>query len=155
MASIGSLMTTEMVTADPAETVSHAAYRMASNGVGAVLVVDDGTLLGILSERDVLVRVVGEGLDPAETAVRDVATSDPITVSAETHVRECSQLMRDKQIRHLPVVRDGAAVGIVSASDLFAFVAGNLERVVDEEQYAQALASGEDPYDHPGGSYSR
>lgn len=155
MASIGSLMTTETVTAAPDETVAHAAYIMTTNGVGAVLVVEGDRLVGMLSERDVLTRVVGEGRDAGQTRVAEVATPDPTTVSADTHVRECSELMRAKGIRHLPVTRDGAPVGIVSARDLFAFVAGSLERVVDEKQYTEALARGEDPYDHPGGSYGR
>lgn len=155
MAVIGSLMKTEMVTAGPDETVAHAAYVMASNGVGAVLVVDAGKLVGILSERDVLERVVAQGEDAMRAKVGAVATANPITVSPETHVRECSKLMREKAMRHLPVVSGGAPVGILSSRDLFAFVAESLERVVDEKQYAEALRSGVDPYDHPGGSYSR
>ena len=154
MATIGDLMQTEMVTAREDETVAHAAYMMASNGIGAVLVVEDDKLVGILTERDVL-KLVGAGGDPAGTRVAEVATADPITVTAGTHVKECSQRMRDEGIRHLPVVGDGGTLGIVSARDLFGFVAASLERVVDEEQYAQALASGQDPYDHPGGSYGR
>lgn len=155
MATIGSLMKTEMITARPEETVAHAAYIMTSNGVGAVLVVEEDRLVGLLSERDVLMRVVGEGRDPAQTRVVDVATPDPTTVNADTHVRRCSELMREKDIRHLPVVRDGKPVGIVSSRDLFGYVAESLERVVDDQQYAQALARGEDPYEHPGGSYGR
>lgn len=155
MAVVGSLMKTEMITARPDESIAHAAYIMATNGVGAVLVVDAGKLVGILSERDVLRRVVAEGSDPMQVTVADVATVDPLAVPPDTHVRECSRLMREKEMRHLPVVRDGAPLGILSSRDLFAFVADSLERVVDEQQYADALKSGEDPYDHPGGSYAR
>ncbi len=155
MATIGSLMSTEIITAQPGETISHAAYVMTTNGVGAVLVVEDEKLVGVLSERDILTRLVGEGGDVLQTRVDDIASAEPITVSRDTPVRECSQLMRDKQIRHLAVVEEGRPVGIVSARDLFGFVAASLERTVDEKQYADALASNDDPYDHPGGSYGR
>ena len=155
MALIGSLMKTDTVTAAPEETVAHAAYVMSNNDVGAVLVVEDGRLVGFLSERDVLKRVVAEGLDPARTAVKDIATADPVTVDASTHVRDCTVLMREKGVRHLPVLRGDAPVGIVSSRDLFGFIAESLERVVDEKQYTSALAGGEDPYDHVGGSYGR
>ena len=84
-----------------------------------------------------------------------MATSDPVTVGADTHVRECGRLMREKGFRHLPVVQDGRPVGIISARDLFDFVAASLERVVDEQQYLDALKAGEDPYDHPGRSYGQ
>jgi CBS domain-containing protein len=154
MATIDSLMKTEMVTARADETVAHAAYMMATSGIGAVLVTEESKLAGILSERDIL-KLVGEGRDPARTKVGELATSYPTTVAPDTHVRDCSKLMRDEGFRHLPVVRGVEAVGIISARDLFGYVAGSLERVVDEEQYARALASGEDPYDHPGGSYGR
>jgi CBS domain-containing protein len=155
MAVIGSLMKTDMVTAAPGETVAHAAYAMSSNGIGALVVVDDGKLVGFLSERDVLKRVVAEGLDPASTTVLEVATPQPITVEASTPVQDCSQLMREKDVRHLPVVHDGKPVGIISSRDLFGFVVESLERVIDDEQYARALALGDDPYDHVGGSYGR
>lgn len=155
MAVIGSLMKTDMVTAAPDETVAHAAYAMASNGVGAVLVIDAGKLVGFLSERDVLKRVVAEGLDPANTRVADVSTPEPLTVDTTTPVRDCSKLMREKGVRHLPVLHDGAPVGIISSRDLFGYVVESLERVIDDEQYARALAIGDDPYDHLGGSYGR
>ena len=77
MATIGSLMRTEIITAEPGESLSHAAYVMTTNGVGAVLVVEEGKLVGVLSERDILTRVVGEGGDVLETRVADIATADP------------------------------------------------------------------------------
>ncbi|MGI9590859.1 MAG: CBS domain-containing protein [Myxococcota bacterium] len=155
MALIGSLMKTNMVTAGAAETVAHAALSMARNGVGAVLVLEGEGLVGILSERDVVARVVAEGLDPTATRVADVATAKLVTVDVDTHVRECAKLIREEGIRHLPVLRAGRPEGIVSSRDLFAFVAEGLERVVDEKLYEEALAAGGDPYDHPGGSYGR
>lgn len=153
MAIIESLMKTEMVTAESDETVAHAAWSMARNAVGALLILEGGKLLGILSERDVVARVVAEGRDPTTTRVADVATPNPVSVDVGTHVRACAELLRDQGIRHLPVTRNGLPVGILSSRDLLAHVAEGLERLVDRSRYEQALAEGEDPYDHLGGSY--
>jgi CBS domain-containing protein len=126
---------------------------MSQNGIGAVLVVADGRLVGVLSERDVLSRVVAEGRDPAKTRVSEVATAPVIGVEKGTRVRECAELIRSKGIRHLPVLEGGRPIGILSSRDFFAYVAEGLERVVDKVRYERALAEGEDPYDHIGGSY--
>lgn len=153
MSAIGSLMKTELVRATADESVAHAAWSMARNHVGAVLVVEGEKLVGILSERDVLERVVAEGRDPAATKVAEVATSQVVTVDAGVSLRECAELLRSKGIRHLPVLRNGRPAGILSSRDFFVYVVEGLERLVDRARYEQALAEGEDPYDHLGGSY--
>lgn len=153
MAIVGSLMKTHLITAEPGDSVAEAARSMSANGVGAVLVVQDGTLTGVLSERDVVARVVAEGRDPATTKVAEVATSRVISVDVDTRVRKCAELIRAEGIRHLPVLRDGRPAGILSSRDFFAYVAEGLESVVDKARYEQSLAEGEDPYDHLGGSY--
>jgi CBS domain-containing protein len=153
MAIIGSLMQTEMVTATPDERVSDVAQRMRDNRVGAVLVVDGDRLAGLFSERDLLVRVVAEGRDPSATKVSEVATTSLVTVSVDTHVRECARILKEKRFRHLPVLEGGKAVGILSARDFFAYVVDGLERFVDEIRYQQQLEDGLDPYDRFGGSY--
>lgn len=155
MAIIGELMKTDMVMMGPDATVTEAARSMAENQVGAVLVVRNGTLRGILSERDVLSRIVAEGRDPASTTVAEAATEDLLSVEVGTHVRECAQLLRDKGIRHLPITENGKPAGILSSRDFFAYVVEGLERLVDRARYDQALGDGEDPYDHLGGSYGR
>lgn len=153
MAVIDSLMKTELVTAAADETVAHAAYAMARNGVGAVLVIEGDKLAGVLSERDVLTRVVGEGRDPGAAKVAEVATTDVVSVDVGASVRECAEILRDRNIRHLPVLRDGRPVGILSTRDFLAYVVGGLERLVEQSRYESRLAEGEDPYDHLGGSY--
>jgi CBS domain-containing protein len=150
---IESLMKTELVTAPADESVAHAAWSMARNDVGAVLVVDGENLVGVLSERDVVARVVAEGSDPMKTRVIAAATPDVVAVDVGASVRECAELLRDKGIRHLPVLRDGKPVGMLSSRDFFAYVVGELEQLVERGQYQQALADGQDPYDHIGGSY--
>lgn len=153
MAVIGSLMKTELVTVKSDQTVAKAAWSMTRNGVGALLVLDGDRLVGIVTERDVVERVVAEGRDPTATRVADIATSEVVSVDVDTHVRECARLVRDRGIRHLPVLQGGRPVGILSSRDFMAFAVEGLERLVDRARYEQALGEGEDPYDHLGGSY--
>lgn len=155
MAIIGSLMKTDMVTVEPGDLVSHAAKLMSQNHVGAVLVVEDGEMKGILSERDVVTRLVAEGKDAASTTVADVATDVVVSVDVATHVRKCAELQFAMGVRHLPVTENGKPVGILSSRDFLAYVAEGLEQVIDKIGYEEALGEGVDPYDHIGGSYGR
>jgi CBS domain-containing protein len=155
MAAIEELMVTEMVTARPEESVAEAARRMTGNRVGAVLVVDGDKLLGLLSERDLLGRVVAEQRDPKQTKVAEIATRDLVTVDAGASVKDVLSIFRDKKFRHLPVLRDGKAVGILSTRDFLEYLVGGLEHYIDQLRYKRELAEGVDPYDHVGGSYAR
>ena len=155
MSTIETLMATEMISAVPDETVRTAVDRMARNRVGAVLVLDGGRVAGIFSERDLLTRVIGAGRDLSATRVGEVATRDVVTIDAEQPVRSVVETFRVGRFRHLPVVRDGRAVGILSTRDFLAFVVDGLEQYVEKARYDQELAAGADPYDHVGGSYGR
>lgn len=155
MAIIGSLMKTHMVTATPDATVAEAARCMAENDIGAVLVIEGDEIRGILSERDVVSRVVAQGKNPAATKVSEVATSEVLAVDVHLHVRECAKLLRDEGIRHLPVTKDGKAAGILSSRDFFAYVVEGLEKFIDRARYEKELREGDDPYDHLGGSYGK
>jgi CBS domain-containing protein len=155
MSTIENLMATEMISAAPEETVQAVAERLARNRIGAVVVLDGTRLAGIFSERDLLTRVVGEHRDLGTTRVGEVATRDVVTIDAEQPVRSVVETFRAGRFRHLPVVRDGRAVGILSTRDFLAFVVEGLERYVEKARYDQALAAGTDPYDHIGGSYGR
>jgi CBS domain-containing protein len=155
MSTIESLMATEMISAAPQESVRRAAERMASNRIGAVVVLDGDRLAGIFSERDLLTRVIGAQRDLDTTRVGDVATRDVVTVDAAQPVRSVVEVFRAHRLRHLPVVRDGHPVGILSTRDFLAFVVDGLERYVEQARYDQTLAAGNDPYDHIGGSYDR
>ncbi|MDH3654911.1 MAG: CBS domain-containing protein [Myxococcales bacterium] len=155
MAIIRSLMKTEMVTVKPDDSVADAARLMAQNQVGAALVVEDGAMKGIVSERDVVTRVVAEGKDPAATKVSEISTSAVVHVDVDTHVRKCAELQSAMGVRHLPVTENGAPVGILSSRDLLAYVVEGLEQVIDKIGYEDALGKGEDPYDHMGGSYGK
>jgi len=155
MSTIENLMATEMISASPDETVLAVADRMARNRVGAVLVLEGTRLAGIFSERDLLTRVIGQQRDLAATRVGAVATHDVVTIDADQSVRSVVETFRAGRFRHLPVLRAGRAVGILSTRDFLAFVVDGLERYVEKARYDQELAAGADPYDHVGGSYGR
>ena len=155
MAIIRSLMKTDMVTVKPDDLVVDAARLMSQNHVGAVLVIEDGAMKGIVSERDVVTRVVAEGKDPRTTTVSEIATEVVIDVDVGTHVRKCAELQSAMGVRHLPVTENGKPVGILSSRDFLAYVVEGLEQVIDKIGYEEALGKGEDPYDHMGGSYGK
>ncbi len=155
MARTNEWMVTNMVTASPFETVAEVVLRMSSNKVGAVLVVKDGDLWGLFSERDLLTRVVGQQRDPKTTDVGDVATRDVVTIDADVPLRTVLQVFKENKFRHLPVLRGGKPVGILSTRDFLDFLVQSCERCIDDTTYNRRLAEGIDPYDHPGGSYDR
>lgn len=99
-------------------TVADAVAEMNRHRVGSVLVIDAGRLVGIFTERDVLRRVVGAGLDPKRTLVAEVMTSGVITISPEATIEETMVLFTEKRCRHLPVLDQGRLVGTISIGDI-------------------------------------
>jgi len=112
----------------PASTTVRAAARnMAERHIGAVLVGQDGKLQGIFTERDLLTRVVARDRDPGSTALGDVMTANPDTVGPNDLASLALERMRTSGYRHVPVVENGAVVGIVSLRDLYAAAKSELE----------------------------
>ena len=106
------------VVASPEETVQAAAARMTEEACGSVLVCDDDRLRGILTERDLMTRVVGRGLDPKTTRIEQVMTHDPDRIESTATAREALRRMDELGCRHLPVTEDGRVLGVVSLRDL-------------------------------------
>ena len=104
-----------------AESVLNAARLMNERGVGCVVVKDDGNMVGIFTERDILRRVVAEQLDPATTKLSEVMTSPVATCVPETTLDECVGVMTGKRIRHIPVLGEGAVCGMITSGDLLAY----------------------------------
>ena len=115
-------------------TVRDAARNMAERHIGAVLVGTDGRLEGIFTERDALTRVVAKGLDPDSTRLEQVMTPNPDTVGPEDIALNVLERMRASGYRHLPVLHDGAVVGIVSIRDLYAAVKRELEEDLQQRE---------------------
>jgi CBS domain-containing protein len=106
-------------TTGPAATVLDAATTMNQHRVGALVVVEGGRVVGIFTERDVLMRVVAGRKDPAVTKVSEVMTAEVVCCSPETTADEARGAMRDRRIRHLPVAgADGRLLGLISIGDL-------------------------------------
>ena len=116
--SIGEVMTADPITVPSTATVVEAARAMRDADVGDVIVVDDRRLHGILTDRDIVVRVIAEGRQAAATTVGDICSRERATVSPNDDVGEALALMRDKALRRLPVVDGDHPVGMVSLGDL-------------------------------------
>jgi len=102
----------------PTDMVLRAIEIMATRHVGALLVMHQGSLLGIISERDYARKVILEDRSSRDTPVRDIMTSPAVTVTPADSVHHCMQLMTERRFRHLPVIESGRVVGILSIGDL-------------------------------------
>lgn len=113
------VMTPLPATVSTASTLAEAAEKMRRHDAGAMIVLDDGQrVCGILTDRDIAVRAVAEGRDPKTTKVGEVASKDLQTLSPTDSVADAVRLMRERDVRRLPVVEDGRPVGVVSIGDL-------------------------------------
>ncbi|MCX6673795.1 MAG: CBS domain-containing protein [Methanothrix sp.] len=116
------LMSYPIATVRPEAMVLEAVKRMAAEKEGCVLVARDGLLkecLGIVTTSQIFLKVFSEGRDPASIAVTDIMTAGPlVTIDLDATTREAARLMREHNVRRLPVMKDGALVGIITSKDL-------------------------------------
>jgi len=109
---------------------------MAEKNVGALLVVEDGQLIGVFSERDYARKVILKGKSSKNTYVRELMSNSPISVNLATSLRDCMVLMTEKHIRHLPVTDNGVLLGVVSMRDVVNTVISEQESTIEElEEY--------------------
>ena len=114
MATVADLMVRDVLTVEPSDTIGEAAEKMNASNVGAVVVMEDMVrIVGIVTERDLL-RAVASRARAAEARVRQWMTPNPVTISPDLTIEEAAKIMFDNNFRHLPVVKDGRALGIVS-----------------------------------------
>jgi CBS domain-containing protein len=99
-------------------TVEEAVQVMNRFKVGSIVVVDGDQLTGIFTERDVLYRVVAQGLPPATTPLAQVMTRDPKTITPDTSVQDALAFISEKRVRHLPIIEEGRLVGMISQGDI-------------------------------------
>ncbi len=99
-------------------TVYEALKAMGEKNVGALLVMEDEKLLGIISERDYARKIILKGKSSADTLVKEIMTEKVISVSPDDNIEKCMELMSEKKIRHLPVVKDEKVIGVISITDV-------------------------------------
>lgn len=122
---------TEIYSITPEQTVYEAIEKMADLGIGALVVLTNGKLAGIISERDYRSKVILKGRASKTTPVRDIMSDKIICVTSDDSVNLCMQLMTDKRIRHLPVLDNDELVGVISIGDVVKSVIENQKNEID------------------------
>ena len=112
------VMTRTPVSLRSDSTVAAAARTMRDEDIGPVVLVDENRITGIVTDRDIVVRVVAKGMDPATTLLGAIASEELTTLEPSTPIDAAVSLMKEKAVRRLPVVEDGRPIGIVSLGDL-------------------------------------
>ena len=131
MGQIRDVMTGSPTTCEPSTTIVEAAKAMAQEDVGPIPVVEDGRLVGLVTDRDLVIRVIAEGRDPNSTTIGDIATGDLATLSPDQSLDEALRIMAQKQVRRIPVVENDRIIGIVAQADV--------ARAADEERTGEVV----------------
>ena len=120
----------EFVSIAPGATVAEAVAKMAEMSIGSLLVMQDGALCGIVTERDYARKVVAGGVSTENTLVADIMTAEVLTTDVDQNIDECMMLMTEKRIRHLPVVDGDTVLGIISIGDLMKAIVSDNQRAL-------------------------
>ena len=121
-------------TIDPTATMFDALKLMAEKNIGALLIVEGETIVGMLSERDYARKVILMGRSSKDTPIRDVMTSPVMYVSPQQSTEECMALMTESRLRHLPVLDDGRLIGLISIGDLVKDIISEQSFVIEQLQ---------------------
>lgn len=123
------IMKQDVISILPDSPVIEAARKMEEHNVGCVVVAKDGFAKGILTDRDIVLKVIAQGSDPASTRASDIMQSHLISAGPDTDIPEALRLMSTHHVRRLPILEDGRIVGIVSAMDIAHVVQGEVDNL--------------------------
>ena len=126
---VAEAMRTNVVITDESASVAEASMNMRKKGEGCAIVLREGKLFGIVTERDVTWKVAGEGLDPKSVKIAEIVSTPLITIDPDADLIEAAEIMKQHKIRRLAVAREGVLRGVVTAAD----IARNLESYLDNE----------------------
>lgn len=141
---IGEFYTQDVITALRGETVFDAARKMSEKGVGSIVIVDiDRTPLGMVTDRDIAVKVVAQGKDPKTTLLQEIMSKDPVVLRKDRGVFETTKIMREQGIRRIPVVDDeGNLAGIICLDDLLMVFGEEMANLAGTIAYGTSKAKG-------------
>ena len=131
------LMTTAPITVQPDATLGEVAVLMKQEDCGSIPVVEDGRLVGIVTDRDIVIRGVAAGSDPKTQRVSTVMSADPVTIRPDDDLTDAEKVMADRQIRRLPVVENGKLVGII--------VTAQIARAADKRKVGETIKEISEP----------
>ena len=130
MGKVRNILTTKgnvIYSVEPTIMVYEAIERMCEKNIGGLLIVEDGKLIGIFTERDYARKLILKGKSSKDTPIRDLMTADLITVTSDTSIDDCMRVMVSRKIRHLPVLDNNELVGLISIGDV-------VRHVIDEQK---------------------
>ena len=119
----------------PDSSVYDALEELEEKNLGGLVVVENGKLIGVFTERDYARKVILKGRSSKETIVRDIMSSRPIFVSPDNTIDDCMQLMSDKHIRHLPVLENDKLIGVISISDIVRYIINEKDFIIENLEH--------------------
>lgn len=123
----------QVFSVEPTTTVYKAIELMSEKNIGGLIIAGaDGSMLGIFTERDYARRVILQGRSSKDTAIGEIMTTDPITVSPDNSIEDCMKLMTGRFVRHLPVLDNGCLCGMISIGDVVRFIIDEQRGIIEE-----------------------
>ena len=129
---ISDVMTTDLITCESTASVTECASLMKKFNIGACLITQNNKLAGIMTDRDIVLRLVAENISPSESKCKDFMTQSPVTITPDTDIHLAASIMAEHQIRRLPVVQDDKLVGICTLGDLAVEATPEAEAVLEQ-----------------------